>query len=194
MVEQEQQVSKWSKSLRARLHILAYIGAFIFLYIEGDKLSNMRIQVVGILFLVPAVLILIGQLRVLVLKKVAKFVDNIFIFPMYIVFIAIFIKEVLDLVNSTEQVELLWAIPAVILGIMVHDIIDIVKGAKESARLIGKKATAIRWLKELSFVILIFVLFVLAFDVQEIGRPIFWLIPAIISLTIVLFLDGTFKK
>jgi len=194
MVEQEQQVSKWSKSLRARLHILAYIGAFIFLYIEGDKLSNMRIQVVGILFLVPAVLILIGQLRVLVLKKVAKFVDNIFIFPMYIVFIAIFIKEVLDLVNSTEQVELLWAIPVVILGIMVHDIIDIVKGAKESARLIGKKATAIRWLKELSFVILIFVLFVLAFDVQEIGRPIFWLIPAIISLTIVLFLDGTFKK
>ena len=115
MVEQEQQVSKWSKSLRARLHILAYIGAFIFLYIEGDKLSNMRIQVVGILFLVPAVLILIGQLRVLVLKKVAKFVDNIFIFPMYIVFIAIFIKEVLDLFNSTEQVELLWAIPVVIL-------------------------------------------------------------------------------
>jgi hypothetical protein len=194
MVEQEQQVSKWSKSLRARLHILAYIGAFIFLYIEGDKLSNMRIQVVGILFLVAAVLILIGQLRVLVLKKVAKFVDNLFIFPMYIVFIAIFIKEVLDLVNSTEQVKLLWAIPVVILGIMVHDIIDIVKGAKESARLIGKKATAIRWLKELTFVILIFVLFVLAFDVQEIGRPIFWLIPAIISLTIVLFLDGTFKK
>ena len=194
MVEQEQQVSKWSKSLRTRLHILAYIGAFTFLYIEGHKLSNIRIQVVGILFLVPAFLILLAQMRVVVIKRVAKFVDNIFIFPMYIVFVAIFIKEILNLVNSTEQVELLWAIPVLIVGILVHDIISIVQGAKESARLIGKKATAIRRLKELTSVILIFVLFVLAFDVQEIGRPVFWLIPAIISLMIALFLDGTFKK
>jgi len=173
---------------------LAYIGAFTFLYIEGHKLSNIRIQVVGILFLVPAFLILLAQMRVVVIKRVAKFVDNIFIFPMYIVFVAIFIKEILNLVNSTEQVELLWAIPVLIVGILVHDIISIVQGAKESARLIGKKATAIRRLKELTFVILIFVLFVLAFDVQEIGRPVFWLIPAIISLMIALFLDGTFKK
>jgi len=173
---------------------LAYIGAFTFLYIEGHKLSNIRIQVVGILFLVPAFLILLAQMRVVVIKRVAKFVDNIFIFPMYIVFVAIFIKEILNLVNSTEQVELLWAIPVLIVGILVHDIISIVQGAKESARLIGKKATAIRRLKELTSVILIFVLFVLAFDVQEIGRPVFWLIPAIISLMIALFLDGTFKK
>ena len=173
---------------------MAYIGAFTFLYIEGHKLSNIRIQVVGILFLVPAFLILLAQMRVVVIKRVAKFVDNIFIFPMYIVFVAIFIKEILNLVNSTEQVELLWAIPVLIVGILVHDIISIVQGAKESARLIGKKATAIRRLKELTFVILIFVLFVLAFDVQEIGRPVFWLIPAIISLMIALFLDGTFKK
>jgi hypothetical protein len=194
MAQHEQQVSKWSNSLGARLHILAYIGTFIFLYIEGDKLSNMRIQVVGILFLAPAFLILLGQLRVVVLKRVAKFVDNFFTFPMYIIAIAVFIKGVLDLVNSTEQVELLWAIPVVILGIIVHDIIDIVKGARENARLIGKKATAIRWLKELTFVLLVFVLFVLAFDVQRIGKPIFWLIPAVISLTVALFLDGTFKK
>ena len=194
MAQQEQQVSKGSKSLRARLHILAYICAFIFLYIEGGKLSNMRIQGVGILFLVVAFLILIGQLRVVVLKRVAKFVDTLFIFPMYIVFIAIFIKGVLDLVNSTAQVELLWAIPVVILGIIVYDIVDIFKGAKGSARLIGKKATAIRWLKALAFILLVFVIFVRAGDVQEIGKPIFWLIPAVISLTIALFLDGTFKK
>jgi hypothetical protein len=193
MAQQEQRVSKGSKSLRARLHILAYICAFIFLYIEGDKLSNMRIQGVGILFLVVAFLILIGQLRVVALKRVAKFVDTLFIFPMYIVFIAIFINGV-DLVYSTGQVELLWAIPVVILGIIVHDIIDIVKGARENARLIGKKATAIRWLKALTFVLLVLVIFVRAGDVQRIGKPIFWLIPAVISFTIVLFLDGTFKK
>ena len=194
MAQQEQQVSKGSKPLSTRLHILAYIGAFIFLYIEGDKLSNMLIQVVSILFLVAAFLILLGQLRVVVLKRVAKFADNVFTFPMYIIAIAVFIKGGLDLVNSTEQVELLWAIPVVLLGIIVYDIINIVKGARENARLIGKKETAIRWLKELTFLLLVFVLFVLAFDFQEIVKPILWLIPAVISLTIVLFLDGTFKK
>ncbi|GAI57465.1 unnamed protein product, partial [marine sediment metagenome] len=72
--------------------------------------------------------------------------------------------------------------------------IDIVKSARENARLIGKKATAIRWLKVLTFILLVFVIFVRAGDVQRIGKPIFWLIPAVISLTIALFLDGTFKK
>ena len=194
MAEREQQVSKWSESLRARLHILAYISAFIFLYIEGGRLSNMLIQVVGMLFLVAAVLILIGQLRFVVLKRVAKFADDVFTFPMYIIFITAFIKEVFDLANSTKQVELLWAIPVVLLGIIVYDIIGVVKDTRENARLIGKKATTIRRLKVLTFVLLVFVLVVLAFDVQGIGKPIFWLIPAAISLTIALFLDGTFKK
>ena len=194
MAQQEQQVSKGSKSLRARLHILAYICAFIFLYIEGGKLSNMRIQGVGILFLVVAFLILIGQLRVVVLKRVAKFVDTFFIFPMYIVFIAIFIKGGLDLVNSTAQVELLWAIPVVILGIIVYDIVDIVKGARENARFIGKKATAIRWLKVLTFVLLVLVIFVRAFESPEIVKPLFWLIPAVISFMIVLILESNIKK
>lgn len=194
MAEQEQQVSKWSRSLKARLHIFAYVSAFIFLYIEGGRLSNVLIQAVGILFLVPAFLILIGQLRVVVLKRVAKFADDVSSFPMYIIAITIFIREVFDWVNFTEQVEVLWAIPVVLLAIIVYDITDIVKGTRAMARSIGKKATAIRQLKALSFVLIYFVLFVLAFDVQGIGKPIFWLTPAVISLTIALFLDGTFRK
>lgn len=194
MAEQEQQVSKEPQPLRARLHILAYIGAFIFLYIEGGKLSSTPIQVVGILFLVPALLILLGELRFLVLKRIAKFADKVFTYPMYLIALTVFIKGILDLVNSTEQVQLLWAIPIVFFGIVVYDIITIVKRAREEARLIGNKATASRWLKELTFFLLLVVLFVLVFDFQEIVKPIFWLIPAVISLTIALFLDGTFRK
>lgn len=194
MEEQEQQISKWSQSVRARIHIFAYIAAFIFLYIEGGKLSNTLIQAVGILFLVPAFLILIGQLRVSVLKRIAKFADDVSAFPMYVIAITFFITQVFDLIKFTERVELLWAIPAALAAIIVYDIIDIVKGTKEMARVMGKKATAIRQLKVLAFVLMYFMLFVLAFDVQGIGKPIFWLTPAVISLTIALYLDGTFKK
>lgn len=194
MAQQKQQIPEVSKPFALRVHILAYIGVFILLYIEGNKLANTLVQVVGIVFIVAAFLILIGQLPVVVLKKVARFVDNVFTFPMYIIGILVFLMGVLDLVESTGQVELLWAIPVVLVGILVYDIINIIKGTGESARLIGKKETAIKWLKDLTFVILFFVLFVLAFDVQGIGRPVFWLIPAIVSLTIALFLDGTFKK
>ena len=194
MAQQKQQIPEVSKPFALRVHILAYIGVFILLYIEGNKLANTLVQVVGIVFVVAAFLILIGQLPVVVLKKVARFVDNVFTFPMYIIGILVFITGVLDLVESTGQVELLWSIPVVLVGILVYDIINIIKGAGESARLIGKKETAIKWLKDLTFVILFFVLFVLAFDAQGIGRPVFWLIPAIVSLTIALFLDGTFKK
>ena len=194
MAEQEQQVSKWSQSLKARLHILAYVSAFIFLYIEGGRLSNVLIQAVGIFFLVPAFLILIGQLRVIVLKRVAKFADDVSSLPMYLIAITIFVREVFDWVNFTELVGVLWAIPVVLLVFMVYDITDIVKGTRAMARSIGKKATAIRQLKVLSFVLIYFVLIVFAFDVQGIGKPIFWLTPALISLTIALFLDGTFKK
>ena len=194
MAEQEQQVSKWSQSLKARFHILAYVAAFIFLYIEGGRLSTVLIQAVGIFFLVPAVLILIGQLRVVVLKRVAKFADDVSSLPMYLIAITIFVREVFDWVNFTELVGVLWAIPVVLLVFMVYDITDIVKGTRAMARSIGKKATAIRQLKVLSFVLIYFVLIVFAFDVQGIGKPIFWLTPALISLTIALFLDGTFKK
>jgi len=194
MAEQEQQVSEWSKSFSTRLHILAYLSVFIFLYIEGGRLSNMLIQVVSIWFLVGAFLILIGQLPVVVLKKIAKSADDALTFPMYIIAIVGFIKGVIALVNFTEQVELLWAIPVLILGITVYDIIRLVKDARESARLIGKKTTTIRLLKVLTFVLLIFVIVVFGFDVQGMGKPIFWLIPAIISLTFALFFDGTFRK
>jgi hypothetical protein len=194
MEEQEQQISNWSQSVRARIHIFAYIAAFIFLYIEGGKLSNTLIQAVGILFLVPAFLILIGQLRVSVLKRIAKFADDVSAFPMYVIAITFFITQVFDLIKFTERVELLWAIPAALAAIIVYDIIDIVKGTKEMARVMGKKATAIRQLKVLAFVLMYFMLFALAFDVQGIGKPIFWLTPAVISLTIALYLDGTFKK
>jgi hypothetical protein len=194
MAEQEQQVSGWSKSFSTRLHILAYLSVFIFLYIEGGRLSNMLIQVVSIWFLVGAFLILIGQLPVVVLKKIAKSADDALTFPMYIIAIVGFIKGIVALVNFTEQVELLWAIPVLILGITVYDIIRLIKDARESARLIGKKTTTIRLLKVLTFVLLIFVIVIFGFDVQGMGKPIFWLIPAVISLTFALFLDGTFKR
>lgn len=194
MAQQKQQNPEVSKPFAQRVHILAYVGVFILLYIEGNKLPNTLVQVVATLFVVAAFLILIGQLPVVMLKKVARFVDNVFTLPMYITGILVFITRVLDLVESTGQGELLWSIPVVLIGIIVYDIINIIKGAGEGARLIGKKETAIKWLKDLTFVILVFVLFVLAFDVQGIGSPVFWLIPAVVSLTIALFLDGTFKK
>lgn len=190
----QEEVSQWSQSVKTRLHILGYISALVFLYIEGGKLSNTLIQAVGLSFLAPALLILLGQFRVLVLKKIAKFVDDVFSLPMYIIAITVFIREVFDWVNFTEQVEWLWAIPVVLFGIIVYDIVHIVKNAKASAREIGKKITATRQLKLLSFVLIYFVIIAFAFDVQGIGKPIFWLIPAAISLTIALFLDGTLKK
>jgi hypothetical protein len=190
----QEEVSQWSQSVKTRLHILAYISAFIFLYIEGGTLSNSLIQAVGFSFLVPAFLILIGQFRVLVLKRIAKFTDDIFSLPMYLIAITVFITEVVDWVNFTEQVEWIWVIPIALLGIIVYDVITIIKNARALAREIGKKAAAIKQLKILSFVIVYFVLAILAFDVQVIGKPIFWLSPAAISLSIVLFLDGTFKK
>jgi len=193
MAEQEQ-VSKWSGSLKARVHIFGYISAFIFLCIEGGKLSNVLIQTLGILFLVPAFLILIAQFRVAILKRVAKFADDVSSFPMYIIAIAIFIREVFDWVNFTQQVQVLWVIPVALLAIIVYDITNIVKGTRAMARSMGKKATAITQLKVLSFILIYFVILVLAFDVQGFGKPIFWLVPALISLTIALFLDGTFKK
>ncbi len=194
MAEHEQQVSKWSHSLKARIHIFSYVLASIFLYIEGGRLSNEQIQVGGILFLIPAFLILIAQRRDGILKRIAKSADDVSSFALYIIVIVIFIREVFNWVNLTKQIEVLWAIPIVLFTFIVYDIIDIVKDTRTMARLRGKKETAIRQLKLLSFFLIFFTLVILAFDVQGIGKPIFWLTPAVISLTIALFLDGTFKK
>ena len=194
MADQEQPVSKWSHSLRARIHIFAYVFASIFLYIEGGGLSNSLIQMVGIVFLIPAFLLLLGQLRIGILKRVAKFADDIASFSLYVITIVIFIKEMFNWVNLTEQIEVLWAIPVVLFAFIVYDIIDVVQDTRAMARSTGKKASAIRQLKVLSFVLIYFVLLMLAFDVQGIGKPFFWLTPAVISLMVALFLDGTFKK
>lgn len=194
MTEQEQKASKQSQSLRERIHIFGYVLAFIFLFIEGGRLSNVLIQVVGALFLVPALLVLIGQFRVAKLKRIANFADDISTFPMYLATITLFIKEIFSLINFTQQVELLWIIPVVLLAIIVYDISKIVKDTKAMAVSIGNKAAASRQLKILTYVIIYFLILVLAFNVQGIGNLVFWLIPAFISLVIALYLDGTLKR
>jgi len=191
MAKREQQVSD---SLRARIHIFGYVLAFIFLFIEGGKLSNVLIQVVGGLFLVPALLILAVQFRASKLKRIANFADDVSTFPMYLATITLFIKEIFSLVNFTQQVELIWVIPVVLLAIIVYDIVEIIKVTKAMAVSIGGKAAASRQLKLLTFVIICFLILVLAFNVQGIGKPVFWLIPAFISLVIALYLDDTLKR
>lgn len=194
MAQQAQQVSEWSQSLRARLHIAAYVSVGIFLYLEGGRLSNVLMRGMGIVFFAPAFLILIGQLPIGILRRIAKSADDIFLFPRYIATIVIVTMGVLNWVSSTKQTEALWAIPVVLLVFIVYDIIGVVKNTRTMVRSIGTKATAIRQLKLLSLVLIVFVLVVLAFDAQGIGKPVFWLIPAVVSLIIALFLDGTLKK
>lgn len=60
MTQPNQQVSEWSKSLRARIHIAAYTAVGIFLLFEGSSLSNNLILGLGILFFVPAFLLFLG--------------------------------------------------------------------------------------------------------------------------------------
>jgi hypothetical protein len=194
MEEQVQEISKWSHSLKARLHIFAYIIAGIFLYIKGGELSDVLIQAVGIAFFTTAFLILIGQLPCVVLKKIAKFADGVSSFGLYIATLVIFITAVIDWANETERIAVLWAIPVVLLAFIVYDIIDIVKNTRTMARSIGKKATASRQLKRLSFLLTFLVLLMLVRDIQGIGKPVFWLTPAFISLMIALCLDGTFRN
>ncbi len=192
--EQEQQVSRWSQSLKARIHIFSYVLASIFLYIEGGRISNEQIQIGGILFLIPAFLILIAQRRAGIVKRAAKLVDDISLRSLYIIAIVIFIKEVFNWANLTNQIGVLWAIPIVLFTFIVYDIIDTVKNTRTMVRSMGKKETAIKQLKTLSFVLIFFTMAVLLANVQGIGRPVFWLIPAVIALMIALFLDGTFKR
>lgn len=192
--EQEQVISKKSRSLDIRLHLLGYVVASIFLYIEGDKLSDVPIQAIGISILVAAFLILLGQLRVAILIKIAKFVDDVFRLPMYMIAIAVFIKGIVEWVNFTKQSAWLWVIPVALLAFIVYDLIEIAKDTRAMTRSIGKKATVIRQLKILSFVLTLFVLVILAFDVQGIGKPFIWLTPGVVSLVIALSLEGTFKK
>src|SRR4030067_26504 len=134
MEELEQPVSKWSSSFRARVHIFGYVSAFTFLFIEGGKLSNVLIQAVGMFFLIPAFLIFLAQFRIGIIKRVAKFADDVSSFPMYMVVITIFIREVFDWINFTQRVEVLWAIPIVLLALIVYDIIDIVKCTRAMGR------------------------------------------------------------
>lgn len=151
-------------------------------------------QGLGIVFFVPAFLILIGQLPFGILRRIAKSADEIFLFPLYIATIAVVIDLVLNWVSLTKQIEVLWVIPIVLLVFIVYDIIGMVKETRRMFRAIGKKSTAIRQLKILSLVLIVFVTIVLAFGAQGIGKPVFWLIPAVVSLIIALFLDGTLKK
>jgi len=194
MAEQRQQVTEWSQSAKTRMHILGYIGAFFLLFIEGSRQSYMPAQATSYYFLAPALLVLTAQLPFISLKKIANFADDVSVLPMYIVAILGFIKGVFELINTTGQVSILWAIPVVLFGIIIWDMIGIIKDIRTSVRTFGKKLTATRRLKILSFVLVYFVVFILAFDVQNIGKPVFWLAPALISLTIALFLDGTIKK
>lgn len=194
MAEQEQKALKQSQPVRDRIHIFGYVLAFIFLFIEGGRLSNVLIQVVGVLFLVPALLLLMGQFRVTTLKRIANYADDISIFPMYLATITLFIKEIFSLINFTQRVELLWIIPVVLLAIIVYDVIEIAKDTKIMAVSIGNKAAVSRKLKILTFVIIYFLILVLAFNVQGLGNLVFWLIPAFISLVIALYLDGTLKR
>ncbi len=194
MAEQQQQVTEWSQSAKTRMHIFGYIGAFFFLFLEGSRLSYVPAQATSYYFLAPALLVLIGQLPFVIVKRIAKFVDDVSTLPMYMVAVAGFIKGIFELINATGQVSILWAIPVALIAIIVWDIIVLVKDTKATVRILGKKPTAIRQLKILSFVLVYFVVFILAFDVQGIGKPVFWLTPALISLVIALFLEGTIKK
>lgn len=191
---EQQTVAEWSQSAKTRIHILGFVSAFFFLFLEGSRLSYAPAQATGYYFLAAAFLVLIGQLPFVILKRIAKFADDVSILPMYMVAVAGFIKGIFELINATGQVNILWAIPIVLLGIIVYDIIVTVKGTRATARILGKKATAIRQLKILSFVLVYFVVLILAFDVQGIGKPVFWLTPALISLVIALFLEGTLHR
>ena len=194
MAEQQQQVTEWSQSAKTRMHILGYIGAFFLLFLEGSRQSYTPAQIYSYYFLAPALLVLTAQLPFLTLKKMAKFADDVSVLPMYTVAILGFIKGIFELINATGQISILWAIPVALIAIIVWDIIGIVKDIRTSVRILGKKPTAIKRLKILSLVLVYFVVFILAFDVQDIGKPVFWLTPALISLTIALFLEGTIKK
>jgi hypothetical protein len=176
------------------MHILGYIGAFVFLFLEGSRLSYSPAQAISYYFLAPALLIVIGQLPLVILKRIAKYVDDVSKLPMYTVAILGFIKGMYELFSVTRQVSVLWAIPVALLVIIVWDIITIIKDTKTKVKILGGKLTAIRQLKKLSFILVYFVVLILAFDVQGIGKPVFWLTPALISLGIALFLEGNTRK
>jgi H+/Cl- antiporter ClcA len=101
---EQQTAAEWSQSVKTRMHIFGYIGAFIFLFLEGSKLSYAPAQATGYYFLVAAFLILIGQLPFVILKRIAQFADGMSTVPMYIVAMAGIIKGGIELINATGQV------------------------------------------------------------------------------------------
>ncbi len=194
MTEQQKQVTEWSQSAKTRMHIAGYIGAFFFLFLEGNSQSSVPAQATSFYFLAPALLVFIGQLPFVILKRIAKFADDVSVFPLYVVVLAGFVKGIVELINATGQISIIWAIPIALLGIIIWDMVIIVRDITASARILGKKPTATRKLKTLSFVLIFFVILILAFDIQDFGKPVFWLIPGFISLMIALFLEDTVNR
>lgn len=108
------------------MHILGYIGAFFFLFLEGSSQYYAPAKAISYYFLAPALLILLGQLPLAIIKRIAKFADDVSAFPMYVVVILGFVKGCFNLINATGQVSIIWAILVVLLVIIEFGII---KGA-----------------------------------------------------------------
>lgn len=181
----------WVESLKSRIHVFAYVSVSIFLITQGNELSNSFIEIIGVLFLIPALLLLLSLLPIRILKKCAEYVENFSLLSLYFVVIMIFIKESFDWVALTQNTTILWVIPAILLVFVIYDVISIIKDFYSRAETIGTRKTVIRQLKILSFVLTYFVLLLLAFGIQGLGNPVFWLIPAVACQLVALFLDKT---
>lgn len=181
----------WLESLKSRIHIFAYVSVSIFLITQGNKLSNSLIEIIGVLFLIPALILLLSLLPSRILKKFAEYAENFSLLSLYLVVIVIFIKESLDWVALTQNTAILWVIPGILIVFLLYDVISIIKDFCSRAKEKGTRETVIRQLKILSFVLTYFVLLLLAFGVQNLGNLVFWLIPAVACQLVVLFLDKT---
>ncbi len=179
----------WIESLKSRIHIFAYASVSIFLLTQGNKLANPFIEIIGVLFLIPILILLLSLLPIRIFKKCAEYVNNFSLLSLYLVVIAIFIKESFDWVALTKNTTILWVIPVILVAFVLYDVISIIKDSYSRAKTKGTRETIIRQLKILSFVLTYFVLLMLAFGVQGLGNPVFWLIPAVACQLVVLFLD-----
>jgi len=181
----------WLESLKSRIHIFAYVSVSIFLITQGNELSNSFIEIIGVLFLIPALLLLLSLLPIRILKKCAEYVENFSLLSLYFIVIMIFIKESFDWVALTQNTTILWVIPAILIAFVIYDVISIIKDSYSRAKTIGTRETVIRQLRILSFVLTYFVLLLLSFGIQGLGNPLFWLIPAVACQLVALFLDKT---
>ena len=191
MNEGQKSSGVWLESLRSRIHIFAYVSVSIFLLAQGKQLSNKLIEVVGWLFLIPAFLLLLSLLPIRILKKCAEYVDKFSLLSLYLVVIVIFVKQSFDWVALTQNTIILWVIPVLLVVFVLYDIISLITDILSRAKITNTRETVIRQLKILSFVLTYFVLLLLAFNVQGLGNPVFWLIPAVACQLAALFLDKT---